>query len=286
MLVTGLTAERMAEIEAASIVSGTIREDGTLILTTHGGTHIEAGYVLGTVPFASDTVKGLVELATNAETQTGTDSTRAVTPASLSSVVASTAVKGLVELATTAETETGTDDTRAVTPAALTAMISSLLGSLNMSPVGSVNTFAGSSAPSGWLLCDGQLVSRTTYASLFTVIGTTYGAGDGSTTFALPNLKGRVVVGYDSSETEFDTLGETGGSKTNTHNHYTLASNDGVNLYVSGSSNGPRSRVIGGVAHGMTGMSQSTGTTREDSTYDEEISIIQPYLTMNYIIRY
>mgnify|MGYP006348318351 FL=1 len=63
------------------------------------------------------------------------------------------------------------------------------------SPVGMVSPFAGSSAPTGWLLCDGTAVSRTTYAALFAITSTTYGVGDGSTTFNLPNLSSRSVVG-------------------------------------------------------------------------------------------
>ena len=64
-------------------------------------------------------------------------------------------------------------------------------------PVGSVYTFAGATVPTGWLKCNGALLSRTTYAALFAVIGTTYGAGDGSTTFALPDLRGEFVRGFD-----------------------------------------------------------------------------------------
>jgi microcystin-dependent protein len=86
-------------------------------------------------------------------------------------------------------------------------------------PTGSINAWSTNTAPTGWQLCDGSLVSRTTYAALFGVIGETYGAGDGSTTFALPNLKGKVVVGRDASQTEFDTLAEIGGSKTSTAPH-------------------------------------------------------------------
>lgn len=63
-------------------------------------------------------------------------------------------------------------------------------------PVGSVSAFAGASAPVGWLLCDGQAVSRTgATAALFAIIGTTYGAGNGSTTFNVPDLRGRSVLG-------------------------------------------------------------------------------------------
>jgi len=84
------------------------------------------------------------------------------------------------------------------------------------SPVGSVQMFAGSSAPDSWLLCGGQAVSRSTYATLFSLVGTTYGSGDGSTTFNVPNLSGRVPVGLDSGDASFDALGETGGAKTHT----------------------------------------------------------------------
>ena len=65
-------------------------------------------------------------------------------------------------------------------------------------PVGMITPFAGSAAPTGWFLCSGQAVSRTTYASLFAVVGTTYGAGDGSTTFNLPDLRGRTIAGIDN----------------------------------------------------------------------------------------
>lgn len=65
-------------------------------------------------------------------------------------------------------------------------------------PSGAVMHFAMSSSPSGWLTADGSLVSRTTYASLFASIGTTYGVGDGSTTFALPDLRGEFLRGWDN----------------------------------------------------------------------------------------
>jgi microcystin-dependent protein len=62
-------------------------------------------------------------------------------------------------------------------------------------PTGIVSPFAGATAPEGWLLCDGTAVSRSTYAALFALVSTTYGVGDGSTTFNVPNLKGRTVIG-------------------------------------------------------------------------------------------
>lgn len=96
-------------------------------------------------------------------------------------------------------------------------------------PVGAVIPFAGVSAPASWLFCFGQNVSRTAYSALFTAIGTTYGAGDGSTTFTLPDLRGRVVAGQDdmggssanrltgqSGGLNGDALGATGGAETHT----------------------------------------------------------------------
>lgn len=77
-------------------------------------------------------------------------------------------------------------------------------------PVGQVVSFAGSSAPPGWLLCQGQAVSRTTYAALFAAIGATYGGGDGSTTFTLPDARGRVLLGVSGSH----ALGTTGGAES------------------------------------------------------------------------
>lgn len=84
-------------------------------------------------------------------------------------------------------------------------------------PIGA--QFAYSSAtniPEGCLICDGSAVSRTDYSELFAVIGTTYGEGDGSTTFNLPNKRGRVSVGLDTTQTEFNSLGKHIGEKTHT----------------------------------------------------------------------
>lgn len=104
-------------------------------------------------------------------------------------------------------------------------------------PSGTVLPFAGSTAPSGYQLCYGQAISRTTYASLFSAIGTTYGAGDGSTTFNVPDLRGRAIAGQDdmggvsadrltdqSGGLDGDTLGASGGAETHTLTEAQLAS--------------------------------------------------------------
>ena len=77
-------------------------------------------------------------------------------------------------------------------------------------PAGLIEPFAGSTVPAGFLLCDGTAVSRTVYATLYAVIGDTFGAGDGETTFNLPDLSGRVPLGVSLSH----ALGTTGGSET------------------------------------------------------------------------
>lgn len=95
-------------------------------------------------------------------------------------------------------------------------------------PVGGMMDYAGSTAPTGWLLCYGQNVSRTTYALLFAAIGTTYGAGDGATSFGIPDMRGRLVYGKDNmggsaasrlTTTYFGTdptvLANVGGSQSN-----------------------------------------------------------------------
>ena len=92
------------------------------------------------------------------------------------------------------------------------------------SPSGSVMAFAGTSAPSGWLMCDGTAYSQTAYPALFSVLGATYATMAGQTApaagmFRVPRMNGRVPVALDSTQTEFDTLGETGGDKASTAPH-------------------------------------------------------------------
>lgn len=80
-----------------------------------------------------------------------------------------------------------------------------------VAPSGSVVMFAGGVVPTGWLMCNGTAVSRTTYAALFAIIGTTYGIGDGSTTFNLPNMEAKFP------RMQAGALGASGGAAS--HNH-------------------------------------------------------------------
>ena len=109
--------------------------------------------------------------------------------------------------------------------------------------VGQVNFFATSSAPAGFLKCSGQAVSRTTYAALFTAIGTLYGVGDGSTTFNLPDLRGEFVRGWDDgrgvdSGRSFGSA-QTDGFKSHSHTFQKSASsNNTTGSFVTTANNG------------------------------------------------
>jgi microcystin-dependent protein len=115
-------------------------------------------------------------------------------------------------------------------------------------PVGTVVSYAGSAAPQGWLVADGSAVSRSTYSELFAAIGTTYGAGNGSTTFTLPDLRGRVVVAVGSNG-DVAALGQTDGaaepSRSPLHTHSVPAHSHSVGTLVVGSGGGQTLSVPG-----------------------------------------
>ena len=112
--------------------------------------------------------------------------------------------------------------------------------------IGSILPYTGSTIPEGFLECDGRAVSRDLYAELFDVIGTTYGSGDGSTTFNLPNLSGRVALGVGTGY----SIGSVGGSETHSlvsselaeHNHEVPSHTHGNTIAAS----------ISGMSHTIT----------------------------------
>ena len=106
---------------------------------------------------------------------------------------------------------------------------------VNRSEVGAIKPWTKTTAPDGYLLCDGSAVSRTTYADLFDVIGTTYGAGDSSTTFNVPQLQGKMPQGYDGNTYN---LAGTGGANTVTvsvTNNQAASSTSNQSVTVTGS---------------------------------------------------
>ena len=156
---------------------------------------------------------------------------------------ASTTARGTVALATDAQAKAGNDTTRAVAPAALAAVID------ETTPAGQVIRCAGAGTPPGrWRECNGQNVSRTTYAALFTAIGTAWGAGNGSTTFSLPDLRRRVPVGKGGTGTTLlgSAVGNLGGTERVLHTHG-----------VSGTTGGPSPTVL---ARNLPGPAAASST--------------------------
>ena len=173
-------------------------------------------------------------------------------------------------------------------------------------PAGGLIPYAGATAPAGWLLCFGQAISRTVYSTLFTAIGTTYGVGDGSTTFTLPDMRGQVTAGLDNMggtsrnrvvDTDADVLGgEIGDSGGHTHGAHALTEAEmpshshTTGLYNrSTSQESPIGPVIEIDYYDQSSGQTSTGTTGGGSpgaghTHTSE-EALQPTIFLNYIIK-
>lgn len=145
-------------------------------------------------------------------------------------------------------------------------------------PSGAQIAYGATSAPAGFLSCNGAAVSRTTYARLFNVIGVRYGAGNGSTTFNLPDKRGRVSVGYDSTQTEFNLVGKQGGEKTHILTIPEMPSHG--HGYLQSPWQG--SRYSGNESPVVTGQ---TGGTTDSTGGGEAHNNLQPYETDLWIIR-
>jgi len=154
-------------------------------------------------------------------------------------------------------------------------------------PTGTVSAFAGSAAPTGYALCDGSAVNRTAQAALFSVIGTTYGIGDGSTTFNLPDLRGRVVAGLGESllGATADTLGEDNGLIADTKEHLLTSAESGLpeHTHGGGSSSSNTNGAAGDPA--FTYVTQTQGVTGGAQDASSAHNNVQPTIILNYIIK-
>ena len=178
-------------------------------------------------------------------------------------------------------------------------------------PAGAIFDYAGSSAPSGYLFCYGQEVSRATYSALFSAIGETYGSGDESTTFNLPDLRGRVVAGQDnmggnsaerltnqSGGLDGDTLGATGGLEAHTLTEAQIAPHDhnnGVGDRTAGEGGQDYPFIYGITTDDVPGQATSQptdniGTVEVQGLTSEEgggeaHNNVQPTIILNKIIK-
>lgn len=155
---------------------------------------------------------------------------------------------------------------------------------------GLIFDYAGDTAPTGYLICNGQAVSRTTYAKLFLAIGTTYGSGDGSTTFNIPDLQTRVSIGVGNDY----ELGDTGGEETHllteeelpAHSHRVNA--DALNGDTSDPTNAIPANTTGADReyHSWPAVTptQMSINMIADTGGDEPHNNMQPYIVLNKII--
>jgi phage-related tail fiber protein len=141
-------------------------------------------------------------------------------------------------------------------------------------PAGAVAYFAMSTTPSGWLKANGAAVSRTAYAALFTAIGTTYGVGDGSTTFNLPDLRGEFIRGWDDARGADSNraFASAQSSQNLSHNHGANVGAAGAhshttNFYESGYINQPS-----GVGNTGNGLVLTTATSSTSANHQHTIS--------------
>lgn len=169
-----------------------------------------------------------------------------------------------------------------------------------VSPIaGEVEAYAGATAPTNFLICDGSAVSRTTYSELYALIGTTFGTGDGSTTFNVPNLSGRVPFGYKSGDSNYGTVGNTAGNTGNTvniaHSHTQTSHTHTISGTTDAVASGYRVNVnntSGSICawynhtHTFSATSSAPSDTGTNSQLSSTQSIANPYIVMNYVIRY
>lgn len=198
-----------------------------LVITGVPAGSVTVGDTTFDYPQATETVKGVAEIATDAEVTAGTDNERIVTPAKL----AARYVKK------SGDTMTGPLSLPGDPSASLHATTKEYVDRRTAGdtiPIGTVAYFSAATAPDSWLACDGQAVSRAEYDVLFARIGTTYGAGNGSTTFNVPDLRGEFIRGWDGGRgvDAGRTFGSAQADEIKSHTHLLGSSTLGGSTYA------------------------------------------------------
>ncbi|HEX3045401.1 MAG TPA: tail fiber protein [Bacillota bacterium] len=173
------------------------------------------------------------------------------------------------------------------------------LNANNTVPPGVINPFSGTVAPPGWLLCYGQDVSRSTYAALFAVIGITYGSGNGSNTFNVPDFRGRTPIGKDNmggtsanvvNNSNADILGGKGGEENHILSVQELASHNHKvrRIFVSGATGTDRTTAFhdSAINDYTYGADAPTYPIIAKEGNDQGHNNMQPWISLNWIIKY
>ena len=230
--------------------------------------YIDAASIAGAVD-GSLTAKGIFEKATGAEAaenkQVGTGNTTA--PLVLTTDIASSTRTANTAQVVVSSSTTGYIDNSYIATSTLASILT---------PVGSITAYASTTAPAGWLLVDGTAVSRTTYSALFAVIGTSYGVGDGSTTFTLPDIRGRNILMASTTANMGQKSGESLHTMTvaelATHTHGVGRGGGGSPTTVSTTNNSD-----GGTPNQLTTSSTGSATP---------FNVLDPYIVLHYIIKF
>ena len=193
------------------------------------------------------------------------------------------------DIATTEQAKAGTDDSAPMTALKVKQAIAEFVNTI---PTGTILPFAGNTVPEGFLDCNGAAVSRTTYSGLFGVIGTTYGGGNGNSTFNLPNLTDKFIQGSDTAGTVKSaglpnitgTLEKKSGAYPLLLGHYTELNQDGA-LWTTSEYDSHN------ITPGSTSPNKLLGgfnfdASRSNSIYGNTTTVQPPALTMRYIIKY
>lgn len=185
------------------------------------------------------------------------------------------------------------------------SIVRSMIAAEERIPIGSVSAYVGTTAPSGWLIMDGSAISRTTYADLYAIIGDKFGEGDGSTTFNLPDMRGRFIRGFDngagndpdaasrlamdgnSGASTGDNIGSYQADAMQGHRHETGGSGSKEFLYTRGSGGVYSNPFVAGSVVDRTTTPQLDPITDGSNGTPRTTSETRPVnLSMNYIIRY
>lgn len=281
---------KLSGIETAADVT----DAGNVGSSIHGATGKTTPVDADTVPLidseASNVLKKLTWANLKAAIKSYYDSvTATMTNKTLTSPVINTGVSGTA--IDTDGTLAANSDTKLASQKATKTYVSDLM------PIGSVIPYAGVNVPSGnWLFAYGQAVSRTTYADLFAALSTTYGSGDGSTTFNLPDMRGRVAAGQDdmggtsanrltnpgsTGGMDGDVLGNTGGQEAHVQTIGELATHSHT---VNRTSSSGATTNYGVPPTNNTWTSNDTGAVNSTGS-STAFNVVQPTIILNYIIK-